>query len=446
MRFGPQTGDERHRRIALSAIAAVFAKVMGLLGIVVSVPAALGYLGPERFGMWTTFSSAIALVGFADLGIGNGLLNAVAEAKGRGDVSRLRQDIASGVASLTAIAVVLACVFLAVHPFIPWVRLANIQSDQAAREAGPTMLVLGLLFCAGIVTTAVQRVEAGLQEAYIANVWQAVGSLLGLCSLLTAVHLRAGLPWLAFAQSGVPLVVTSLNGAVFYRRRRDLFAGLLHSAAADAARRIVRRGLLFFVLQLNFAIGFTSDNLIVSQALGAQSVAMLSVPVRMFAMIGTIVMMFLMPLWPAYGEALASGDRRWVRQTLIRSLAATACASALAAAALAMFGREILALWVGHQVEAPTLLLVALAAWSVLECCGSALAMFLNGCNVVREQVVVSTVFALTSLAIKIVLVPRLGVAGIPIGTICAYVVTTVIPYALIVPRLSFMRAAPEPA
>ena len=433
MRFGPQTGDERHRRIALSAIAAVFAKVMGLLGIVVSVPAALGYLGAERFGMWTTFSSAIALVGFADLGIGNGLLNAVAEAKGRGDVKRLRQDM-------------LACIFLAVHPFIPWVKLANIQSEQAAREAGPTMLVLGLLFCAGIVTTAVQRVEAGLQEAYIANVWQAVGSLLGLCALLTAVHLRAGLPWLAFAQSGVPLVVTSLNGAVFYRRRRDLFAGLLHSAAADAARRIVRRGLLFFVLQLNFAIGFTSDNLIVSQALGAQSVALLSVPVRMFAMIGTIVMMFLMPLWPAYGEALASGDRHWVRQTLVRSLAATACASALAATVLALFGRDILALWVGHQVEAPTLLLMALAAWSVLECCGSALAMFLNGCNVVREQVVVSTVFALASLAIKIALVPRLGVAGIPIGTICAYVVTTVIPYALIVPRLSFMRAAPEPA
>ncbi len=39
---------------------------------IVTVPLTIGYLGSERYGLWITISSVVAMINFADLGIGNG--------------------------------------------------------------------------------------------------------------------------------------------------------------------------------------------------------------------------------------------------------------------------------------------------------------------------------------------------------------------------------------
>src|SRR5436190_24204717 len=76
---------ERYRRAALATFAAFGARGIQILTSIVTVPLTLHYLGLERYGMWMTISSTIAMFTFADLGIGNGLLNAIADAHGRRD-------------------------------------------------------------------------------------------------------------------------------------------------------------------------------------------------------------------------------------------------------------------------------------------------------------------------------------------------------------------------
>ena len=47
------------------------------------VPLALDYLGPERYGIWLTLSSFLALLGFMDLGLGNAVMTGALENGGR---------------------------------------------------------------------------------------------------------------------------------------------------------------------------------------------------------------------------------------------------------------------------------------------------------------------------------------------------------------------------
>jgi O-antigen/teichoic acid export membrane protein len=61
-------------------MAAGAARAIGLLTSLISVPLTYRYLGPERYGIWMVLFSFIAAMGFADLGIGNGLMNVVLEA------------------------------------------------------------------------------------------------------------------------------------------------------------------------------------------------------------------------------------------------------------------------------------------------------------------------------------------------------------------------------
>src|SRR4051794_26485261 len=71
---------ERFRRIGLTTIASLGARSIAFATGFVTVPLTLHYLGPERYGMWATLSSVIAMAAFADLGLGNGLLNALSAA------------------------------------------------------------------------------------------------------------------------------------------------------------------------------------------------------------------------------------------------------------------------------------------------------------------------------------------------------------------------------
>ena len=76
---------ERLRRILLTSISTIGTRVITAIVGIISVPMTLHYLGAERYGLWMAISSFIAMLTFADLGVGNGLFNAVAESYGIDD-------------------------------------------------------------------------------------------------------------------------------------------------------------------------------------------------------------------------------------------------------------------------------------------------------------------------------------------------------------------------
>jgi hypothetical protein len=57
---------ERYRRIVLTTVSSIFARIVMVGSTLVSVRLTYDYLGAER-GLWMTISSIVALLGFADL-------------------------------------------------------------------------------------------------------------------------------------------------------------------------------------------------------------------------------------------------------------------------------------------------------------------------------------------------------------------------------------------
>src|SRR5262245_28804981 len=96
--------QERHRRIALSAAASFGAKAVHSVCKLAYVPLAISYLGNERYGVWTTITAIIGMLAFSDLGMGNGMISALADAEGREDKSRSRRVVSSATFILLVIA------------------------------------------------------------------------------------------------------------------------------------------------------------------------------------------------------------------------------------------------------------------------------------------------------------------------------------------------------
>ena len=429
---------ERLRRAALTTMAAGAAKAIGLLTSLVSVPLTYRYLGAERYGIWMVLISIIAAMSFADLGIGNGLMNAVSEAYGKDDRRLAREHVTSALVLMLCIAAFLTVVGAFGYPFLPWLRVFNVKSQAVAAEGARAFLVLYASFVINIPLGVITRAQAGLQKGYASQIVSACGSILSLGGMLLVILLHASLAWLVFASVFAGILATLFNGWILFREHPWLLPSR-HAYRGSSANKILKLGLMFFVLQCAYTLAFTSDNIVIAQILGATAVAVYAVPQKLFSFVSMVVSLAINPLWPAYGEAIARGDVAWVRRVFFGSLWLTLAVTVPVCTLLALAGPWILRVAVGKSLHAPMSLLVVLALWGVVSTVSTAFSMLLNGAGVLKVQTMIAVVASLSNLALSIYLTRRLGVVGVCLGSIVTQLLI-MLPVSLVLIRNLFRR------
>lgn len=430
-----ERGKERLRRVFWTALSSSLAKGMNALSMLVAVPVTLAYLGAERFGLWMTIASLAAFLGFADLGIGNGVLNIVSEACGRNDTDAAQKCVSNAIAALIVIALVLGFLFWLAYPHVAWARAFNVSSPMAMKEAGPAMAMFFAVMIANLPLSIIPRVQMAYQEGYISGIWQAASNLLGLVGLLAIARLGVGLPLLVLAFTGAPVVGNLLNAVGLLGFQRPWLVPKRRHLDASVARRIIWVGSQFVMIQVgNAAIGYT-DNLVIAHSLGPEAVALYAVPAKLFAVAPMLLYMALAPLWPAFGEANVRGDHRWAKEALTRAILASSGLCAIASLVLVGFGERILYLWVGPAANFSLLLMIGLGVWTTLSSALTAMALFLNAANVLRLQVVCVLVTAVVATLSKIALARAAGLPGIVWSTVGASILFMLLPYSVYLAR-----------
>lgn len=428
--------QERNRRAALTTLTSVAVQGIKVLTSLVSVPLTLHYLGEERYGLWLTMSSLLAFVAFADLGIGNGLLNAISQAYGRNMREEAVEAVSTAFFLLSGIAILLGLLFAFAYPFIPWPRVFNVTSVLAEREAGRAMAVLFACFILNIVLGTIQRVQIGYQEGYRNNVWQIAGSLVGLAGVLIGIELEVGLPWLVLALAGAPVIATLLNGILLWGQHSPDLRPKWKFVSVTMGRKIANLGFMFLILQLAVAFAFSADKIVIAQILGPEAVVQFGVPQRLFAFVTMLVGFVLTPLWPAYGEATVRGDLEWVKRTLARSLRLSLFVVGPLALLMVVLGKPLVHAWVGSSIQPSFLLLLGFGLWAVISSVGNSLAIFLNGIGLLHFQVVTAIVMAGSNIALSIFLTYQYGLPGPIWGSVISYTLCSLIPTLIYVRRL----------
>ncbi len=438
--------SSRNVRAVITGATGAIARVVQISTSLITVPIVIHYLGNERFGLWMTISSVLAMASFADFGIGNGVLNHVAKAFGRDDIDGVRSAVSSGFAVLGGISVVLLVALYSTFRFIPWADVFRVSSPQARSEAGPALLVFATCFALNIPLDIVQRVQLGLQQGFRTNIWQICGSFMGLGGVILGTQLHVPLPILVLALAGAPVIATGLNSIHYFVWGRPDLRPRWSFVSTESISRIASLGGLFFILQVVVAVAFSADNFVIARTLGAAAVPEYAIPQRMFSLISILVAMGVGPLWPAYGEAIARGDISWVRDTLRRSLLLVLAVVGTASTFLLVSGPQLIRWWIGPRIHPHFALLLGLCVWTVMEGCGQALASFLNGASLMTFQITISSIFGICCLTAKIVMTHFLGVVGVPWATIVTYALIIALPLYFYIPgALRRLEGNPNP-
>ena len=403
---------QRYRRAGFMAVSSAFARFATIATGFISVPLAMRYLGSERYGMWLTMSSLLSMLFVTDLGINDGLIEPLAASVGRGARDDARRMVSSAFFLLFGLSAVLLLLFAAAYPFVNWRAVFNVTSSQAAREAGPSAAMLVLCLTGAITAGIGMRINVSFQGRVVSNIWQTTGSVLTIVALLAVIRADTSLPTLVLVLNGGPLLAMLANGVFLFGIKRPWLRPRLRYFDYQTARSIFGTARWFFVSYLAQGCILGAGNMVIAQALGPQLVPEYGLPLRIFAVVSMAVGLLVMPLWPAYAEALERRDHDWVALTARRSIVAAGLVGLAGSAAVVLAGNRILLLWVGGMVTPSRSVWLGFGAWSFLAAIGFATSVLLWGIGAARFEGLMRVLQAVATLVLLIALTPLFGVAG----------------------------------
>ena len=421
------TGVKRYRNIILtgstSALVKLFTSIIGLI----TVPLTVNYLGPERYGLWMTMSSFLALMSFADMGLGNGLVNAIAKANGNKNESMAQKAVSSTFVLLSVISLTLFVFFILIYPHVSWHKIFNAQSDLAISESSSAIFVFVIIFLINLPLGIIRRIQDGYQEGYKHQRIMVLGSVFSISGLLLCIKLQAGLPYLVLAFLGGNLTALLLNGFILFGFQRPSLFPKYKNVDAKFGFILIKTGIVFFLLQVFTLIGSSSDNIVIAHILGPAAVADYEIVRKLFTL--TMFTQFLIqPLWPAFGEALASGDYNWARSTLQKAIKIGIFSSVVFALPLVIFGKTIIRIWVGENFIPTYGLLVAFLLFTVFASYGGVMSTFLNSGDLLNKQLKMIVMSSIVAIILKILLVNQIGIIGVLWGTLLGYSIFFIFP------------------
>jgi O-antigen/teichoic acid export membrane protein len=437
---------ERFRRAALTSGATLTAKGAQIAAGLISVPLTLHYLGAERYGLWMMISSAAVMLRFTDFGMGNGLINAVAHADGRGDKRLARASTSSAFFMLAGIAAAAILLMIAIYPFVNWPAVFNVKSALARVEAGPALAIFALCTLVSMPLGVVQRVQFGYQEGYAGNLWMGAGTILGLAGVIAVIRFRGGLIWLVLALAGGPLLATALNYCVQFGWSRPWLRPAFGYFNGSLATNLARAGGTFFGIQILTTLLAPFDNILIGHLLGPATVAQYAVVQKLAGLAYTVPVVILQPLWPAYNEALSRGDVDWVRSAFRKSIILSTLISGAVAISLIAFARQLVFLWVGPAIIVPLSVMVPLVLLMVMTAIADGGACLLYSANAAHYVLGSMAAYSIVAVAMKVWLLRRFGVPGLAWAAALTCLVLSVLPNLFFARRIVSLACRRAPA
>ena len=313
-----------------------------------SVPLILKYLGSEKFGLLGVMTTYFFFWGSTDLGLSFGIQNAVPAYRNSPD--QMKRANASVFFVLSGIGTFLffsATVWLLAFNGATHLPFRGVISDS---DYIYSLLVLFFCFCFNMPLLVASNVLVGFQKGYIPKLSAAAANLIGLGGLFIGIYARKNIVFIV-AASNLPGILSSvMNYIYFYKNAETKYLKLsLHFFDAPELKKLLKIGLVFWVLSLSSQLMFGWDNIPIAKYLGLETATKYSIAARITRIFALSATLFFSPLLPAYNDAFHNKDTQWLREMTVRNFNRLVAASVLLLP-IVFFGTNTLVYyWVGYK-------------------------------------------------------------------------------------------------
>lgn len=418
--------DKRSANVVRNSFISGILKISTLACSLLMVPITIDYLNQENYGIWMAMTSILYWFVFLDVGLGNGLRNYLAEALSHNDLVSARSYISTAFVMLSAIAIVLAFVFI---PLIYVFDLNELFHTISIENS-----VLAEVLVIAVAFSLMQFVAKNVGMIYIAMQKYAVSdfiTFLGTVSSLGVVYvmtktMEPNLTYVVAAFSGMPVlmfILASIHLVVKYPELRPSMKCINY----PVAKQIVGKGLGFFLIQITSCLViFGSANIFISHYCGPENVTIYNVSFKLFNVLIIVYTILISPLWNAYTDAAVKKDYSWIGRSFNKSLSLWALSVLGGMVMLALSG-FFFKVWLGNSVEIPFVVSACVCAYVCMFNFNNCVTYLLNGLNKIRVQIITSLIATALYVVCVYIIKGRYGIIGISISMIIAYFLMAVV-------------------
>jgi O-antigen/teichoic acid export membrane protein len=417
----------RYAGILRGGATALVARGVAMAAGFAMVPLTLHHLGAERYGLWVTLFSLLSWLSLADLGLGNGLINALSEAFAHNRRDLAREYVSTSLWGLACMAGVLGLVLGIAVPLVDWSSLMRIGTSAVAEEFRDATVLAAVIFLISLPLSVVGRVYIAAQRPATANFWTVIYSIAGAAGLLIAIASDGGLLALVVGFSGGQLAASLASALwLFGRQYPDLRPATRISRYC--LRRVFGLATSFFLVQIATLLLFQSANVLISHRLGPSHVTPYQLTWMLF-MFATLPQQLIgANIWAAIGEAYAKADVRWIRNLYRRYALLGAATGGPVIVVLVLCADPLIRWWVGPQAAPSRNLVLWMAAWACVLLVVQPAVAVLAGTGQLRRYAILSLVGAGVSVLAAYFLLGIFGPSGVLVSYIAGFGLVAVLP------------------
>jgi O-antigen/teichoic acid export membrane protein len=387
-------------------------------------------LGSEQYGVWATAIAFLGYYSFLDLGFSNAVFTHMSYALGREDYQEARNIYGVSVLLFGGVGIVLIAA-----TFILALAVVALHYTHG-RELATIVLILGI----STATSFGMRVPFGTLNSaqhFDITAWVVVLTALirtvGTVYLLTNHHGVVSLAWLAVF-GGMPANAIVLWSVNHYFPFLKIFRFPKWSTATF--RKLYRFAGPVLLGQIADRIRFQTDTLTVSFFVGLMAVTHYTVG-------STLVMYYLDAIaaivgvfMPVLSMQKSVDDHEGFERSFLAGSRVALCASAFICFGLILWSKDFITRWMGAKFTDAYPVVVILAIAVFLETSQSTSVNALYASLHQKAYALLNISEAICNLILSLLLVRRLGMAGVALGTLIPSIVFRGILQPIVVERI----------
>lgn len=409
-RQGTATG----RRALRGGMAGAIGLVASILITFLVTPFILSRIGPAGYGLFILVSSFVAYGSILDLGIGGAVVKLVAEYRAIGQPEAAGTVVATALRLYSVLALVCLALTFVTAALVP--SALSLHGADATR-ASLVVMLMGINLALSIFATPAASVMAGLQRYDVQN---GIGTIALITNALATVGVLAlGGGLVGMVAVNIPITIGARLASSWYIRRAAPELTLHWSGATGAmARRIASISLGIFAAQASGPLQKKTDEIVIGAFLAVSAITPYALARKLSEVAHQVTRQFVKVLLPIAASLQAVSEMSRLRELYLASTRATLAIFLSMAILLVVYPDLILTVWVGAEYAGAGPLVAILVIASIALTSVYPAGAILQGMGRFRLVAVSSIISGLTNLGLSIMLVQRVGVLGVAIGTL----------------------------
>lgn len=410
-------GEQRSITVKKNILASFVIKGVSILISFLLVPATLGYVSAELYGVWMALSSILLWIHFLDLGFSQGLKNKLAVALAFKDYDKGKALVTTTYAMVTFIFVPVGIILEFVVPLVDWCNLLNVSTEYA-EEIERVMYVLVAFASIQMIVNVLTSVIAAFQKVAFASVFNVIGQFLAFIIIIILTKTTPpSLLGLALSYAAMPVLVLIVASIILYHTQFKVVAPDLRTFDKSYIKELFGLGYKFFIINVQVVVLYYFTNILISHVSSPYQVTSYNLAYKYLNVAMMVYTLITAPLWPAYTDAYAKKDYNWMRSTLSRMTKIMLMSIVLCLFMVAI-SPLVYDIWFGDKADVPFTMTMIVAVYVSIYCWMNLNATVIVGMGTVSLQTIITVLGMIVHIPLSLLLGRYIGAYGVIVSMI----------------------------